>query len=148
LKDENFCEIYLYKYFIFRQKIIFFRPKSTNFFDEKKNDCFGEQKNGCFREKFLTEKIFFGRKFTGSINLDMREAISVYCRIKPSQKEGKYEVSNDGEISKLEVVVPRLDNDGHVNNKTELHRFKFKHVFSPNAYQDKSLKYRRKLFRI
>lgn len=67
---------------------------------------------------------------------EMKEAISVYCRIKPAAREGKYEVSNEGDRSKLEVIVPRLDQDGHVNNKTELHRFKFNHVFPANAYQD------------
>ena len=66
----------------------------------------------------------------------MKESISVYCRIKPSSKECKYEVSSEGGSSQLEIVVPRLDNDGHVNNKTELHRFKFKNVFGPNSYQD------------
>ena len=63
----------------------------------------------------------------------MKESISVYCRIKPAKKEGKYEVAGNG--SKLEVVLPKLD-DAHVNNKPELHRFKFNHVFGPNAFQD------------
>jgi kinesin family protein 6/9 len=66
----------------------------------------------------------------------MKESISVYCRLKPSQREGKYEIGNDGNQDKLEIVVPKLDNSGHVNNKTELHRFKFNKVFPSSAFQD------------
>ena len=32
--------------------------------------------------------------------------------------------------------MPRLDSEGSVNNKRELHRFKFAHVFQKSTYQD------------
>lgn len=89
----------------------------------------------------------------------MKQSITVFCRVKPvsSTKEGNYEVTSaeSGE-EKLEVQgkcwsiwlnsifenivnsckVPRLDSEGSVNNKRELHRFKFAHVFQKSTYQD------------
>lgn len=68
----------------------------------------------------------------------MRQSITVFCRVKPSKREGKYEISGSPEkgAAKLEIVVPKLTDEGHVNNKTELHRFKFKHIFDSRAFQD------------
>ena len=58
----------------------------------------------------------------------MRQSITVFCRVKPSKKEGKYEITGSPEkgAARLEIVVPKLTDEGHVNNKTELHRFKLR----------------------
>ena len=69
----------------------------------------------------------------------MKQSITVFCRVKPVQstKEGIYEVSTSEKgDEKLEVQVPRLDSEGVVNNKREIHRFKFAHVFEKTTYQD------------
>ena len=69
----------------------------------------------------------------------MKQSITVFCRVKPvpSTKEGIYEVSTSEKgDEKLEVQVPRLDSEGVVNNKREIHRFKFAHVFEKSTYQD------------
>ena len=52
----------------------------------------------------------------------MKQSISVFCRIKPvdKRKEGNYEISTweeNEKKEKLEIQIPRLDEQGVVNNK-------------------------------
>ena len=66
----------------------------------------------------------------------MKESISVYCRVKPTKDTARHEASLVDKLRQLEIVVPKLDTDGHVNNKTELHKYKFNEIFEQSAYQD------------
>lgn len=66
----------------------------------------------------------------------MKESISVFCRVKPSKEAARHESSTVDKLKQLEIVVPKLDTDGHVNNKNELHRYKFNEIFEQSAYQD------------
>ena len=68
----------------------------------------------------------------------MKQSISVFCRIKPvsTSSEGTYDIIDESGVQKLEVQLPRLDSEGVVNNKREMHRFKFAKVFPKTAYQD------------
>ena len=66
----------------------------------------------------------------------MKESISVFCRVKPSKETCRHESSSVDKLEQLEIVVPKLDTDGHVNNKNELHRYKFNEIFEQSAYQD------------
>jgi len=66
----------------------------------------------------------------------MKESISVFCRVKPSKEICRHESSSVDKLKQLEIVVPKLDTDGHVNNKNELHRYKFNEIFEQSAYQD------------
>ncbi|XP_068088815.1 kinesin-like protein KIF6 [Hyperolius riggenbachi] len=69
----------------------------------------------------------------------VKEAIRIYCRIRPLQRRhqpGIYSVNPDGSNSSLEIVVPRDLADGFVNNKREIYKFRFQESFDQEAQQE------------
>ncbi|KAK3576776.1 hypothetical protein CHS0354_014591 [Potamilus streckersoni] len=68
----------------------------------------------------------------------VKQTIQIFARVKPTKaKTGVYECDTDEEgLPRLTFTVPRELADGFINNKRELYKFRFQHVFDQNSEQD------------
>ncbi|KAL3874319.1 hypothetical protein ACJMK2_037350 [Sinanodonta woodiana] len=68
----------------------------------------------------------------------VKQTIQIFARVKPTKgKTGVYECDTDEEGQpRLTFTVPRELADGFINNKRELYKFRFQHVFDQNSEQD------------
>eukprot|EP01137_Pigoraptor_chileana_P035581 Opistho-2@29845 len=73
----------------------------------------------------------------------VKKGIEIFARIKPTknayngfQIEEPSELSTDTQSTRIQFHVKREASEGIVNNKKETYKFKFNHIFKPDATQD------------
>jgi len=72
---------------------------------------------------------------SGSGRTATSETIQVFCRIRPTKSPARQLCQIDKNAGKMQLMLPKDDTSGYVNNHKEVHDFHFNGIFDMNATQ-------------